>query len=421
VKRPIFLFSLAHAWQYGDEATLNVAGELVRYASWRGHTKSSLPADIGAPLIEDVLVYLALRVGVSGFVTFPPALIMEVAASRGVSTEYQRALVDGVLSTGVVAQHGPGLRFTHAMFLEAYSARALLSLSADPVAVDSALAAMMQSLVAPGVARTLLAIANDAELRVLLASISPTTRTSLFQRAQADFAERLVGLTTQAAAREQILRNVASIQAFADRRDREREDILVIAVHGFNTRGDWKNRFGFLLTKETDGTRFLYRAWDYGGFRLGILNPFARRAQVKKFQGFYNALLESLQPRPSKVCIVAHSFGTYIVGHALRRFPEVAFSRLLFLGSALPRRFDWNSIGSRVQLALNIVGGGDSALTWARLIPGLGDAGLRGFGPAAPCLKEHVEHNSDHSDLFGNEYMRVVWVPFLRSGVVPTQ
>ena len=98
-------------------------------------------------------------------------------------------------------------------------------------------------------------------------------------------------------------------------------------------------------------------------------------------------------------------------GHALRRFPEVKCSRLLLLGSALPRSFDWkDTLGNKVNLILNILGGSDLPLFLASKIPGLGLGGAsrRGFNKKYPNLKEINNSHSDHSDVFGDDYMRTV-------------
>lgn len=51
--------------------------------------------------------------------------------------------------------------------------------------------------------------------------------------------------------------------------------------------------------------------------------------------------------RPS---IVAHSFGTYIFGNALMRYPFLRFNKVLLCGSILPADFPWDVLVDRGQV-----------------------------------------------------------------------
>jgi hypothetical protein len=194
-----------------------------------------------------------------------------------------------------------------------------------------------------------------------------------------------------------------------------RKDILVFAIHGFNTRGEWKNDLSLLLSLETDGERFLYQPWDYGVFVFQILDPFSRRKQIRKFQEFYNNILTHFDIKP-EIVIVAHSFGTYIVGNSLKRFPEVSADRILLLGSVLKRGFPWRKLSNKYSKVLNILNGKDFALSLSKFILGLGDAGKKGFSDKLEKVIEINELFCEHSDIFGKEYMKTTWIPFIRDG-----
>jgi len=101
------------------------------------------------------------------------------------------------------------------------------------------------------------------------------------------------------------------------------------------------------------------------------------------------------------------------------RFPEIEFDRIILLGSVLKNNFPWNKFNNRIKKVLNILGGGDKALLFAYFVYGLGTAGRHGFINKPEYLYEHKEEFSDHSDLFGSNYIKRVWIPFIRNGTTP--
>jgi pimeloyl-ACP methyl ester carboxylesterase len=142
--------------------------------------------------------------------------------------------------------------------------------------------------------------------------------------------------------------------------------------------------------------------------------------------------------------IIAHSFGTYIVGWALKKFQDLRFGRVVLVGCVLPPVFDWISMRRGPIHAFdeirNDVGLSDPVVRlvkWlGRLVPDLGAAGLSGFigeptlvhsvdepwGPCPDCLQSSprpLVHNVfldkyRHSDwALGPGHVRELWLPFL--------
>ena len=415
-KRPAFLFTMRNALAHAVDIRDYLLREIPRYVAWRGHTKSVLPASVPPPVIDSVLEILALDTLVRGALEFTAASILGIAGEVGFHDVPAAELAEAVVATDVITTAGPeSYRFTHASLLESYCARAVAKNRRNSREDMRLFVAVLSAPNAEGICQYLIRLLSDAELRQVLDNAPPEARSILIRKAGDLIADRFVHQNERLNPPERVRRDILSAEQFATERDLGRKDILVIAVHGFNTRGDWKNVLSLLLNRETDGERYLYRPYDYGEFRAAIINPFARNKQIRLFQLFYNQLLNCFKDRP-EVVFVAHSFGTYIVSHAIRRFPEVKCDRLLLLGSALPRSFDWGSPISRVAKILNIIGRSDTALRFARFAPGLGDAGRFGFAIKPNGLIEMHEEFSDHSDLFGEEYMRSVWIPFIRNG-----
>jgi hypothetical protein len=148
--------------------------------------------------------------------------------------------------------------------------------------------------------------------------------------------------------------------------------------------------------------------------------------------------------------LIGHSLGTFLTGHVLREDPAIKLGRIVFLGSLLPREFDWEEVlpPARDRPAFeqlrNEVGGRDRAVRLAAALGqyGLpfGDAGLVGFTGESihtcrsgllrcrKCDKEgwvHVHNirlpHADHSSAFlHTEHARTFWLPYIW-GIEPSE
>jgi hypothetical protein len=200
--------------------------------------------------------------------------------------------------------------------------------------------------------------------------------------------------------------------------------ILVFMLHGFNTRGEWKNNLTTLLAADDNGTRFIPVPWDYGLFRfLRFISPFARRRVIREFHDFYNETVFRYGNLLSELTCVAHSFGTFIISQNILRFPEVFFDKIVFVGGILRRDFNWwypYSIHRNLRVRSEIHRK-DKALTFAYLysklpwIRWIGDSGKKGFINNYAFINTPTYNYSDHSDMFGITHMNNQWLPFLRS------
>lgn len=167
-----------------------------------------------------------------------------------------------------------------------------------------------------------------------------------------------------------------------------------------------------------------------------VLASKRRRASVRD-------LSRALDGQRRKPHFIAHSFGTYLCGHALQRFPAIQLGRLVFVGCVLPRTFPWRRVLLGNPQAFDSVRNEVGRLDWVagltgitgRIVPHFGSAGVDGFvvdqgmvhdqencyGPCGACHRdpEAVVHNvpleeSDHSDPFANrDHAFRFWLPFL--------
>jgi hypothetical protein len=149
--------------------------------------------------------------------------------------------------------------------------------------------------------------------------------------------------------------------------------------------------------------------------------------------------------------IIAHSFGTYLVGAALDRFSDLRVERLILTGCVLKSHFPWASLqgvrhSRRFKSVHNEMAKKDLVAVLAKLlegfVPPMGHAGVFGFNDPDICLawddpwkvgeqwsfdpgsehalgqKSFVVHNVahrglSHSDYFiGLSHARTFWLPF---------
>jgi predicted GNAT family acetyltransferase len=159
---------------------------------------------------------------------------------------------------------------------------------------------------------------------------------------------------------------------------------IVYTLHGILTLAEWQKRFSDVA--------FVYHwkcrleRWSFGRFSLlAFLNPWAREAKLEWFRKQYEAEANDkdvgidTEHAPS---IVAHSFGTYILGYSLLRFDFIRFNKVIVCGSILPVGFPWDKLIARgqVQAVRNEFGVRDF---WVRcagsFVKGAGPSGAEGF------------------------------------------
>ena len=199
---------------------------------------------------------------------------------------------------------------------------------------------------------------------------------------------------------------------------------LVIAVHGIRTFGDWQERLAVLL-KTTDPS-IVVRPYKYGYFSaLAFIFPPARTIETRRLRAYLEQLAHESQW--DRIDIIAHSFGTHIVGYALRGLSGAARPRvhtIILAGSVLRSTFPWNElIGKGVERVVNECGTRDSILLLSHFLaiipPFTGMAGRVGFYGLTGEQFVNRFYRFRHSDYFltdgkpADGFMRDNWVPLL--------
>ncbi len=196
---------------------------------------------------------------------------------------------------------------------------------------------------------------------------------------------------------------------------------LVVTVHGIRTFGFWQSRLEGLL-KRSDPTIETVN-YTYGYFSvLAFLLPFLRWIVARRFRQQLLSLCDTQEW--DRIDLVGHSFGTYLIGAALRRIPThhgVHFHTIVLAGSVLRSTFPWHRLlGSRVHRVINECGVADSVLILSQIgSVGTGMAGRVGFSGISGTMFRNRFFNFGHSGYFlaggkpDDAFMRRYWVPLL--------
>lgn len=215
---------------------------------------------------------------------------------------------------------------------------------------------------------------------------------------------------------EHTIANAVSREVNIDRRG-VREGIL-LPLHGIRTSAEWHRTLADVAQAE-NWICPIHRWW-YGRFSIfQFLSPWARAAKVLWFQQRHSEIVtefgrgDRVKGLPS---VVAHSFGTLILGNALLKFRHIRVGKVILCGSILPREFPWDQLieNGQVGSVLNEIGRDDIwPIVASYVIPGTGASGSRGFTRPHPLLAQQ-EHNLKHVEFFDAHRMTVVWFKYLR-------
>jgi hypothetical protein len=116
---------------------------------------------------------------------------------------------------------------------------------------------------------------------------------------------------------------------------------IIFSLHGILTHAEWQKRFSDVA--DVHGWNCRLDRWSFGRFSLpAFLAPWSREAKLEWFREHYETETNDKNVKIDKEqtpSIVAHSFGTYILGYALLRFDFIRFNKVIVCGSILPVGF----------------------------------------------------------------------------------
>lgn len=194
---------------------------------------------------------------------------------------------------------------------------------------------------------------------------------------------------------------------------------LVFSIHGIRTKAVWQGNFEEIMAKYS----ILCCPFKYGYFGLlKFLWGRSRNKMIDLFYEFYSEVIEKyydsidLDNEMRRPSIVAHSFGGYILGYCMLKYPDVKFDKVILCGSILPEDFDWDTIVLRGQINFlrNEYGVYDF---WGKvvgfIVPNTGMSGVNGFHRTTTHITEERYDYFKHGDYFKGQHIDKYWVPFL--------
>ena len=199
-----------------------------------------------------------------------------------------------------------------------------------------------------------------------------------------------------------------SIEIFYSRDLPQTRDVdWVVAIHGMNTRGAWQEAFTWHLAT-TWGQSVPVAVYKYGFVIAGVIMAWRRHRLRENLRTKLAALRDEAKLRGfrGKPDVIAHSFGTWLLGHLLEKEltckgEPLRFGRVILTGCILRPDFDWRRIkeAALVEEVLNHYGTKDSVVPLAQAtIYDSGPSGRRGFDGREVINVE--AKGCGHSDLF---------------------
>jgi hypothetical protein len=192
----------------------------------------------------------------------------------------------------------------------------------------------------------------------------------------------------------------------------------VLTLHGMNTLGAWQEKLSWLVAL-TYGRTVPVAVYKYGMVRPGVLfrwrqrqlrQQVAKRIRVLSQQ----AEIAGYNPKPD---VIAHSFGTWLLAHALDADDTLKVGRVILTGCILRPDFCWKTLLERqqVEAVLNHCGTADVPVAVTQyFIPDSGPAGRRGFD--TPEVINVEESGYGHSTFFRDRLdlcFQKIWQPYL--------
>jgi len=197
---------------------------------------------------------------------------------------------------------------------------------------------------------------------------------------------------------------------------------VICPLHGIRTDAEWQRALSDLAATHNWVCRL--DRWSYGRFSLlAFFNPWTREAKLRWLRRQYD---DEVHDRRLNIdegqlpSVVAHSFGTYILGYTLLRFDFIRFDKVILCGSILPRSFPWDRLiaSGRVQAVRSEFGVRDPWVKRVRwFVRGTGPSGSSGFTCQHDRLVQE-EFDYDHGEYFFMGHMEDRWIPFLNRPLV---
>ena len=199
--------------------------------------------------------------------------------------------------------------------------------------------------------------------------------------------------------RKAVLGSFSGTEESSRKEDPDRKVFFV--VHGIRaSNDDWVKAVSAMILSQVPNAKVIPP--NFGRFSaLQFVVPLLRRKKVRWFQDLYSSEL-AINPRAS-FNFVGHSYGTYLLGHAIKNLSGIQFDRVSLNGSVLPAQWSWDIYRHQVKELRNARAQRDipvgilcSALRGLRMHD-VGTAGYSGFQVPFDTSSERAFYKGAHS------------------------
>jgi pimeloyl-ACP methyl ester carboxylesterase len=196
---------------------------------------------------------------------------------------------------------------------------------------------------------------------------------------------------------------------------------LVIPIHGIRSHGEWIPKF----TLYASLAGWAVAPFVYGYQEVTVLrDKTVKQELVREFRLWID---EIKKIHHGSISIVAHSFGTYLVGRYLVEAEDLLqpFEGIVLAGSILNTKFDWLKYldEEAVRMVLNTRSSEDE---WVKHLsdggvrflmedPLMGRAAVEGFAAKHARVIERTSKLLSHSNMFEADVITGIWLPFLET------
>ena len=199
---------------------------------------------------------------------------------------------------------------------------------------------------------------------------------------------------------------------------------ILVTVHGLMSNADWNSHIVPIASSQG----WIVAPYFYGYTLPDILvNASKRKSEIESFREWIYSVQELYGSSGAKISVIAHSFGTYLLGAYMAGFqevPPVTFNTLILTGSILSEDYDWDSCaGSKVARVRNEIAPNDQWVSWMPrkpsewlgLDPLFGRAGEKGFSSRSSILDQRSNTIFDHNNVIRRDVVSRMWMPYLNS------
>lgn len=195
---------------------------------------------------------------------------------------------------------------------------------------------------------------------------------------------------------------------------------VIVPIHGIRTHADWMPHLSLLASAS---------GWAVAPYVYGYRSALILRDEPEKQKiigGFRDWLSTVKDNFDGPISIIAHSFGSYIIGRYLIEASDLSteFDAIILCGSILNKNYDWERhlADAKVGKVLNVISEKDE---WVKFLPEggvkyiakdklFGKAGCEGFNYQGERMTQIKSSLLTHNNIIKTDIINGQWLPFLK-------